>query len=129
MRSVGFIGQHLVMLTLLAGLASPATRAQTYQDVEQVVHRRIEVILPPHNVGGAAVAIRLDAQTHFFNYGAADVAKNSPATADSIFNLASVGKLFAATLLAQRSSRASSSLRISLPITSPNWRKAPTYDG
>jgi beta-lactamase class C len=101
MRSVAFIGQYLVMLTLLVGLASPATRAQTYQDVEQVVHRQIEVILPPDNVGGAAVGIRLDAQTHFFNYGAADVAKNSPVTTDSIFNLASVGKLFAATLLAQ----------------------------
>jgi beta-lactamase class C len=45
--------------------------------------------------------IRINGQTLFFNYGVADLAKNLVVTPDSIFNLASVGKLFAATLLAQ----------------------------
>jgi beta-lactamase class C len=51
--------------------------------------------------GGVAVAVRMDGKTSFFNYGMADNAQNRPVTADSIFNLGSVGKVFAATLLAQ----------------------------
>jgi beta-lactamase class C len=51
--------------------------------------------------GGVAVAVRIDGKTAFFNFGMADLAKNRPVTTDAIFNLASVGKLFATTLLAQ----------------------------
>ena len=40
-------------------------------------------------------------KTSFFNYGMADNAQNRPVTADSIFNLGSVEKVFATTLLAQ----------------------------
>src|SRR5262249_25836425 len=40
-------------------------------------------------------------RTLFFNYGMADVARQQPITSDSLFNLASVGKAFIATLLAQ----------------------------
>ena len=43
----------------------------------------------------------MDGKTSFFNYGIADNAQNRPVTADSIFNLGSVGKVFAITLLAQ----------------------------
>jgi beta-lactamase class C len=43
----------------------------------------------------------MNGKTVFFNYGMADDAKNRPVTADSIFNLGSVGKLFATTSLAQ----------------------------
>src|SRR5262245_66507860 len=48
-----------------------------------------------------AVALNIDARTLFFNYGMADVARQQPITSDSLFNLASVGKAFIATLLAQ----------------------------
>jgi beta-lactamase class C len=43
----------------------------------------------------------MNGQTSFFNYGMADNAQRRPVTADSIFNLGSVGKVFATTLLAQ----------------------------
>src|SRR5438477_4525613 len=51
--------------------------------------------------GGVAVAVRMDGKTSFFNYGFANNAHNRPVTADSIFNLGSVGKLFATTSLTQ----------------------------
>src|SRR5256885_1465836 len=51
--------------------------------------------------GGVAVAVRMDGRTSFFNYRFANNAQNRRVAADSIFNLASVGKLFATTLLAQ----------------------------
>jgi beta-lactamase class C len=43
----------------------------------------------------------MDGKTSFFNYGMADNTQNRQVTADSIFNLGSVGKVFATTLLAQ----------------------------
>jgi beta-lactamase class C len=57
--------------------------------------------LPKGGEGGVAVAVRLNGKTSFYNYGMADNAQNRPVTADSIFNLGSVGKVFATTLLAQ----------------------------
>src|SRR5437016_10743787 len=43
----------------------------------------------------------MNGNTSFFNYGMADNAQKRQVTADSIFNLGSVGKVFATTLLAQ----------------------------
>ena len=79
-------------------IAEPA-RAQV--DVEQIVAQKVQPILPESGGGGVAVAVRMDGKTLFFNYGLADAAENRPVTSDAIFNLASVGKLFATTLLAQ----------------------------
>jgi beta-lactamase class C len=70
-------------------------------NVEAVVVARINAILPGDGVEGAAVAVRIDGKTLFYNFGNADRAEHRPVTTDSIFNLASVGKLFATTLLAQ----------------------------
>src|SRR5438094_6482037 len=43
----------------------------------------------------------MNGTTSFFNYGFANNAQNRRVTEDSIFNLGSVGKVFATTLLAQ----------------------------
>jgi beta-lactamase class C len=74
-------------------------RAQV--SIEQIVAQKVQPILPKNGRGGVAVAVRMDGNTPFFNYGMADDAQNRPVTADSIFNLGSVGKVFATTLLAQ----------------------------
>jgi beta-lactamase class C len=71
-------------------------------NVEQIVAQKIQPILPKNGSrGGVAVAVRMNGKTSFYNYGMADNAQNRPVTADSIFNLGSVGKVFATTLLAQ----------------------------
>src|SRR5260370_15815004 len=69
--------------------------------IAQLVARELTAILPPDRPGGAAVAIRLDGRTLFFNHGFTDVANERPVTSDSLFNLASIRQLFEATLLAQ----------------------------
>ncbi len=91
----------LVIVTVTGALlaAGPA-RAQL--NVEQIVAQKVQPILPESGKGGGvAVAVRIDGKTEFFNYGLADLAKNRPVATDSIFNLGSVGKVFATTLLAQ----------------------------
>ena len=48
-----------------------------------------------------AVALTIDGRTEFFNFGMADTARKQAMTSDALFNLASVGKVFTSTLLAQ----------------------------
>src|SRR5262249_43037727 len=79
--------------------AQPAARADSDAEIEQIVRRQVQPMLIA--AGGMAVALNLDGRTLFFNYGLADVARKTSITSDSLFNLASVGKVFIATLLAQ----------------------------
>jgi len=91
-----------VIGALLTGGSARAQLNLQQVNVEQIVAQKVQSILPENGGGGGiAVAVRMDGKTEFFNYGLADLAKNHLVTTDSIFNLASVGKLFATTLLAQ----------------------------
>ncbi len=70
-------------------------------EVEKIVAHEIAPIVPADGAGGAAVAVRIDGRTLFFNYGFADRATKRPITSDALFNLASIRKAFEAALLAQ----------------------------
>jgi CubicO group peptidase (beta-lactamase class C family) len=90
-----------VIVTMIGALLS-AGSAPAQVNIEQIVTQKIQPILPKNGSGGGvAVAVRMNGKTSFFKYGMADNAQNRPVTADSIFNLGSVGKVFATTLLAQ----------------------------
>ena len=81
------------------------------ENVEQIVAQNVQPILPANGKGGGvAVAVRMNGETRFFNYGFANDARNERVTADSIFNLGSVGKLFATTTLAETVKRGELSL-------------------
>jgi len=90
-----------VMTAALVAAALPAATAARADDaeVEQIVRRHVQPMLIA--AGGMAVAVHIDGRSLFFNYGLADGARKEPITSDSLFNLASVGKAFLATLLAQ----------------------------
>jgi beta-lactamase class C len=97
---------RLIRLALLAAviglLGLGVGRAQIDRaSLEQVVARNVQDMLPPDGHGGVAVALRTAGSTQFYNYGEADARVDRPIRPDDIFNLASVGKLFATTLLAQ----------------------------
>jgi beta-lactamase class C len=91
-----------VVIVIVIGALLACGPAHAQVNVEQIVAQKIQPILPKNGEGGGvAVAVRMDGKTSFFNYGFADNAQNRQVTADSIFNLGSVGKVFATTLLAQ----------------------------
>jgi beta-lactamase class C len=91
----------IVIVTVIGGLLG-AGSAFAQVNIEQIVAQKVQAILPKNGEGGGvAVAVRMGGKTSFFNYGMAYNAQNRPVTADSIFNLGSVGKVFATTLLAQ----------------------------
>src|SRR6476469_1031112 len=102
---------QMKILTILIGalLAVVAVRGQEH--VEGIVAQNIRPILPANGKGGGvAVAVRINGETRFFNYGFANDERNERVTADSIFNLGSVGKLFATTTLAEAVKRGELSL-------------------
>lgn len=96
------IRKDVVIATVIGVLLTGSSARAQELNVEQIVKQKIQPILPENGKGGGvAVAVQMDGKTAFFNYGMADDARNRPVTADSIFNLGSVGKLFATTSLAQ----------------------------
>src|SRR5215831_19428953 len=90
-----------VMAAALAAATMPAATAARADDaeVERLVRQHVQPMLIA--AGGMAVAVHIDGRTLLFNYGLADVARKEPITSDVLFNLASVTKVFLATLLAQ----------------------------
>src|SRR5262245_6960625 len=89
----------LAAFAILSVLAAPAAAGD--DQIERVVARNVRQIVPDDGSGGAAVALRLGGRTLFFNYGFAERVSKRPITGDSLFNLASLRKVFDATLLAQ----------------------------
>jgi beta-lactamase class C len=84
--------------SIIALLCGPAAGADS--QAERIVARHVASIVPTDGAGGVAVALRIDGKTSFFNYGWADRAGERPITADTLFNLASLRKVFETTLLA-----------------------------
>ncbi len=86
-----------LLLCLLGAVSTHAATRPTDDEVKQIVTQEVANLL---RGAGAAVAVRIDGRTLFFNFGFADRASGRPVTSGSVFNLASVGKVFDATLLA-----------------------------
>src|SRR5262245_53684435 len=99
------------IVAILIGALVAAVPLRGQGNVEAVVAQNIRPSLPGNGKGGGvAVAVRTNSETRFFNYGFSNEAKNERVTADSIFNLGSVGKVFATTILAEAVKRGELSL-------------------
>jgi beta-lactamase class C len=83
-------------------VAAPRSLAKDMDsEAQRIVSRGIEPMVAADGSGGVAAAIRIRGQAFFFNQGFADRNSERPITSDSLFNVASVRKLFEATLVAQ----------------------------
>ena len=87
------------LLAILAAAPAATAGAPSAREVEAVVAQEIAGALHPEGIG-AAVAVLIGSRTLYFNFGLSDRAGGAPVTSDSLFNLASVSKVFDATLLA-----------------------------
>ncbi len=113
--SIGF-PRRLFAIALIGGLSIAVTakaNAGPDGDITKIVDQQIRAVLPKAGPGGAAVAIRMDGRTLFFNYGMADPAQRI--TSDVLFNLGSVGKVFDTALLAIAEQRGE--LNLDDPVT------------
>jgi beta-lactamase class C len=87
-----------ILIALLATIVAVPAWAVTDRQVREAVEEELDEILPEdNNPGGAAVVVRIEGRTLFFNFGTAT--RGKPITSDTLFNLASLGKTFDTTLL------------------------------
>ena len=99
------------IFAILIGALYAAMPVRGQGNIEAIVAQSVRPLLPQNGRGGGvAVAVRMNGKTQFFNYGFANLSRNERVTADSIFNLGSVGKLFATTILAEAVKRGELSL-------------------
>ena len=88
------------LVVFLPGSArAPAAERAMDARIEDVVARNLAPAAADHS-GGLAVAVYVAGRIRFFNYGLADQATKRTITPDTLFNLASVRKVFEATLVA-----------------------------
>lgn len=79
-----------------------------------------------HQVPGAAIAIYAEGKTYFFNYGVTDLKSNTRITQNTLFEIASVTKVFTGTLLAYEADNAT--VRLNDPVVKYIPALADTHD-
>ena len=70
------------------------------EKIRGIVDAAIRPLMAEHDVPGMAVAVTVDGQPFFFNYGVASKESKTPVSETTIFELGSVSKTFTATLTA-----------------------------
>lgn len=81
--------------------------------LNQLMNNTATPFIENNNIPGAAIAIFFNGSEYYFNYGLAD--KKTPVTQNTIFELASVTKIFVTTLLA--SEILSKKINLADPVT------------
>ena len=90
-----------LLACVLPGLPQTAmTDPDTDARVRDIVADNIGPVAIENDAGGLASAVYVKGRTWFFNYGLARRAEKQKITSDTLFDLASVRKVFEATLLA-----------------------------
>lgn len=76
----------------------PAWSADTSEKIRTLVDASIRPLMQEHDVPGMAVAVTVNGQAYFFNYGVASKESNTPVSEATLFELGSISKTFTATL-------------------------------
>lgn len=122
------ISSHLTRRTLARAALVPLAlalprRASADSDMiaqmRDIVANELAPTVTPDQPGGLAAALYAGRHIEFFNYGFADAASKRPVTPDTLFNLASLRKLFEATLVALGTLRGELRLDDRLPTYLP----------
>lgn len=84
-------------------------------DIEALVNDTIAPLMAEHRIPGMAIALSINGQQHYFNYGLANQEAGIPVTDETLFELGSVSKIFTATLAGY--AQASGALSLSDPAS------------
>jgi beta-lactamase class C len=124
MQSWLFVRRAAVLLAVFLSLA-PRVRADSDMDaqIRDIVASALAPTATASDPGGLAAAVYAGGRIAFLNYGFADAATRRPVNPDTLFNLASLRKLFEATLVALGTERGE--LRLDDPVS----KYLPELDG
>ncbi|WP_458371279.1 class C beta-lactamase [Pseudomonas fluorescens] len=77
-----------------------AGQCAAQDQIETVVNAAVQPVMQAEGIHGMAVAVTVNGQAHYFNYGVASIETGNPVTQDTLFEIGSVSKTFTATLAA-----------------------------
>lgn len=96
------LSMNLKKLLIVAGVFSVSStlwaKDLTEHQVKAVIDQQFKPLLAQYNIPGLAVAVTLNGQHYFVNYGVASKQSQQPVRNDTLFELGSVSKTFNATL-------------------------------
>jgi beta-lactamase class C len=75
-----------------------STAADRPDQISAAVDDAFRPLLQEYDVPGIAVAVTIDGKQSFYSYGVASKENNTPVTKDTLFEIGSISKTFAATL-------------------------------
>ena len=87
-----------VAAALCVCLPAPTHAADDAAKLRAVVDQSIRPVIAEYDLPGVAVAVTIDGQASFFNYGLASREHHTPVTENTLFELGSISKTFTATL-------------------------------
>jgi beta-lactamase class C len=89
----------LAMATICFCLLPATLRAaDAPKEITGAVSQAVGRLMKEYDVPGLAVAVTIDGQDYFFNFGVASKAARTPVTEDTLFEIGSVSKTFTAIL-------------------------------
>lgn len=88
----------VAILSLTSFVTFAKTELTVSSQLKSVVDECAKGLMNEYDIPGLAVAVTIDGKRYFYNYGLADESKGSLVTNDTIFELGSISKTFAATL-------------------------------
>lgn len=88
----------VAILSLTSFVTFAKTELTVSSQLKSVVDECAKGLMNEYDIPGLAVAVTIDGKRYFYNYGFADESKGSLVTNDTIFELGSISKTFAATL-------------------------------
>lgn len=88
----------VAILSLTSFVTFAKTELTVSSQLKSVFDEYAKGLINEYDIPGLAVAVTIDGKRYFYNYGFADESKGSLVTNDTIFELGSISKTFAATL-------------------------------
>lgn len=88
----------VAILSLTSFVTFAKTESTVSSQLKSVVDEFAKGLMNEYDIPGLAVAVTIDGKRYFYNYGFADESQGSLVTNDTIFELGSISKTFAATL-------------------------------
>ena len=115
------------VLFAVAALAhsAAAVAAEDSARIAAAVDQAYRPLLKQYDIPGMAVAVTVNGQQHFFNFGVAAKGQKAPVTKDTLFEIGSVSKTFTATLAAHAVDRGALALGAHPGVYMPELRGAP----
>ena len=93
------LNQVGLIAVVTAALLSGTVQAADSDDLlKNAVDQQAKLLMDEHGISGMAFGVIIDGKSHFYHYGLADKKAKIPVSENTIFELGSISKTFAATL-------------------------------